>query len=139
MKKLILNCFIVTSYVFGSAQNSALLDGQSYDVKIRPKGILYIFSGMGELNFKDGHMYWDAGDGVDMAPYTIVEHNGKLTFTVEYKTNYDGGMVYWFGTITDNKISTMRSEWHRNPGSFYHDLLLPDVVHFTYKFISTDK
>ncbi len=113
-----------------SAQDSSSefkLEGQSFDGKIRAKGILGLFAVQGTLSFNDGNLIWSARDDDDELPYKEEMVNGVLKFMAETEIENEDN-VKWTGFYRNGQIYDVTAEWTRIPGDFVHDLLLPDVV-----------
>lgn len=120
----------------GEAQNSnplTPLEGTITHGNIRAEGILGLFQGRATLVFKAGELIWMDGSSRERGPYQARSEGHLIHFTAQTPLEYDGGSVMWRGTFDGNTLLNVRADWRRKKGSFWHDLLLPEIVtwHFT--------
>jgi len=124
--------FAFTAASAGSGSISDLLDGKSFDVKIQASGILSLFKPEGKLIFENGTLLLLSGKPVEKFVYDAFEKDGKIFFTASGSTDYDGGVLEWKGVVNGEYLEVVEVDWIRNiNASFFHDLLLPDIVKWT--------
>ena len=106
------------------------LDGRSFHGAIKARGSwLGIFKGRTTLTFEDGRLI-STGDEPPLSfPYRVNEQIGRIIFSAEGPTDYDGGTIKWTGTVNGETLRGVHADWIRGTeGTVFHDLLLPDVV-----------
>lgn len=107
-----------------------ILDGRSFDGRIRAKGIWGVFSHQGNIEFKQGKLIWKVNEAdKDYAPatYTTQRVGDKLVFSA-LMLGKNGDQVIWSGTYDGKTLSEVTAKWKRQKGDWVHDALLPDVV-----------
>lgn len=104
------------------------LEGESFDGRIRARGILGLFRVRGTLSFDDGLLVWSARGSNESAPYEVERHGGLLRFSATVDVE-GGSHVDWSGTYDGKTLLEVRAVWTRvDEDDFVHDLFLPDVV-----------
>ena len=108
-----------------------MLNGKSFAVQIQAKeGFPGLFmAAKGRIFFEDGLIVSTASGFPYKAPYHAIEEGEKILFKASGPIDYDGGTLEWRGIVNGDYLEHAEVDWVRNVNtSFFHDLLLPDVV-----------
>ena len=116
-------------------KKALILDGKSFDGRIRAKGIWGVLSHKGTIEFKQGKLIWKVNEkDKDYTPatYTTRLVDSKLVFNA-LMLGKNGDQVIWSGTYDGTALSCVTAKWKRQKGDWVHDTLLPDVVTMVFR------
>ena len=113
-----------------------VLDGLTISGQIKASNVWLRISVNGVISFNAGQFSWstDAGDGQGQSfPYHMEPSTECLLFTAwgAAEPGSDDEM-YWQGCYDGGQLTDITARWTRVEKDIIHDLMLPEVVQFTF-------
>ena len=110
-------------------------DGKTFEGRLKVATGFWRWVGSNEkLQFLDGKMIWDSGEGSGYQPgkYTIEQlDGGRIAFNAKV-VGMDGDTMVWHGYYDGKKLTKVKAVWTREQENFFYDLILPKKIHWIF-------
>jgi hypothetical protein len=91
----------------------------------------------GSITVRDGRFIWSTGkhkEQVQSLPYQLTPTSNCLLLTAEGPAEPGSAdVIHWQACVDEAQLSNVTARWTRVEKDFIHDLMLPDVVYFSFK------